>query len=61
MQIEPQTSEKYNEIVPIDKLISSLGFIQNALFVSISYYAIATEMRLLNSSEGDVQMKGSEI
>lgn len=49
MQIDPTSCEKTNTIIPIDNIISPLGFIQTALYVSIAYYAIATEMRLIYS------------
>lgn len=61
MQIDPISCEKANQIIPIDNLISSLGFIQTSLYVSIAYYAIATEMRLIFNNHSDPVVKDQEM
>ena len=61
MQINPITIEKASMIASAEVLMEKSSFYQLALYASISYYAIATEMRLLSNDLVGVQEKNKKI
>ena len=50
MQIDPTSIERANLFVPIERMMARKTFYQIAYYISISYYAIATELRLMSNS-----------
>ena len=61
MQIQPITTTKAEQSISVDLILSKHGFYQMAFYVSIAYYAIATELRLMNTSSTDFKKKALDL
>lgn len=55
------TTSKAEQTISVDLILSKQGFYQMAFYASIAYYAIATELRLMNTSSTDFRKKALDL